>query len=187
MFLRIIWCHNISHKNSVLFVPGSHLGTGVFFNALQGIPLGNQNLKSFLHRYQRPCALSSRDPFFSMPPAPASSGPDSSPLSHLCPPAQQGYVGQGVHPQPQDGGGAFPCLEREFLWEEDGRGPLTCLLCGPEQMGSSPLGKITCSLFSKMIFLADRFTRGIFWAIWFKLQSISSPVPQINTAVSIVS
>lgn len=133
---------------------------GYFLNALQVIPLGSQNLKSFLHRYQRPCALSSRDCFFSMPRTPASSGPDRSPLSHLCLPAEQGYVGHVSIHSPGMEEEHFPAWKESF--SEDGRGPLTCLLCGPGQVGSSPLGKITCSLFSKMIFLVDRFTRGIF-------------------------
>lgn len=41
-------------------------------------------------------------------------------------------------------------------------GQLICLLRGPEQAGSGPLGRITRSLFSKNIFLGDGLTRGIF-------------------------
>lgn len=145
--------------------------------------MGFKNWKPFLIRHTSPCPLPSRDLFShtltsaSRPLAGLTPHSLSAPTpcftgrsEPVCPPTHYPRMGE-VH---------FSVWKGCFSERKMPVGPLACLLCGPELVGSGPLGRITCSLFPKIIFLVDELTRGIFWAIWFKLQSISAPVSTTN-------
>lgn len=182
-FLENIWGHKPCPQRFWLICSRLEPGHWGIFKALQVIPVGDRDWKPFLYRYKSPFALSSRDPFFPIPPARASRpltgltvhlSLTSASLLHR---AEWARVSTH-HPRMEEQ--HFPARKGGFSQRKMSVGPLTCLLCGPEQVGPGPLGRITCSLFSKMIFLVDGLTKGIFWAIWFKLQSISAPVSTTN-------